>query len=63
MAAELKDPHLEGDPRPRGGLFKDHPQAFPEERLIGDAGLVLFFQACGPLQDQLDILSAQVMKG
>ena len=60
MPAELRDPDLEGDPRPRGRLLEDHPEGTAGQEMVLLAALLPRFQVVGEVERLQQLLAAPV---
>jgi hypothetical protein len=54
-AAELRDPDLEADPRPRRGLLEDHPERAAGEIVMLDPLLLARLQPVGDLEKRQEV--------
>ena len=57
---QLRDPDLEGDARPRGGLLEDHPQRPAWEQVMLLAQLLLLFELVREVERAHELLAGPV---
>jgi hypothetical protein len=58
--SELRDPDLEGDARPRGGLLEDHPQRPAGEQVVLLAPFLLLLELVREVERALELLAGPV---
>src|SRR5207249_7338316 len=59
-AAELRDPDLEGDARPRRGLLEDHPEGSARKKVVLLAPALPLLQVVGQVEHLQKLLATPV---